>query len=83
MLDQPSIPPFPHGLRVFLRSQMPDGSLHNVDFPLGRSIATEERAGVWTILGEGGTFLGAFSQDSFSFVLPLVPVGPGPSDAKN
>lgn len=83
MTDElPILPTFPHGLRVFLRSQMPDGSLHNVDFPQGRSIRIEEKSDHITIFGEGGTFLGAFAADSFSFVLPLVPIGPG-SDAKN
>lgn len=77
-----NIPAFPHGLRVFLRSQMPDGSLHNIDFPQARNFTWEPRVPIISFSDGAGVFLGAVSQEWFSFVLPLIPVGPG-SDAKN
>lgn len=73
---------FPSGLRVYLRSQMPDGSLHFADFPQGRNANVDHSMkNFLSVIDAGGLLLGSFNVDAFSFILPLETKGPG--DAQN
>lgn len=69
--------PYPCGLRIYLRSQMPNGDLHFHTLLDGRAVVQEDRDWpFFNVYGEGNKFLGAFNLEAVAFVLPLNTIGP-------
>lgn len=85
MNNESSPPAFPCGLTVYLRSSLPDGSIHRVPFPEGRNVVHENNpSDVWyQIYDVQNSIIGIFHVDHIAFILPIPPEVVSPPDANN